>query len=1054
MALILHTLTEIFMRITLLRSSILICFLLFFNASWGQIISQYVDANPGTFPKGIEIWNNTGAILNFSTNNLVIEQGTNGTSPTSLEIVSTGTLAVDEVLIIGTSDMGVSAIANSVRFIIKNFTFNGNDALVVKYGGTIIDQFGTSGTDPGSAWSGNGVSTADQNIQLKDNIITGATTGFTDPSTRFETVNSNPGGINGLEGFGIAPVSTSDASLKASVVTLNDLIYQEGQGPSSSQSFSISGNNLDETDVIIDLPTSSNFEISQTQNGTYSNQILLTAFDGSSSSVFVRLKQGLSISSYSDVISINGGGSYATGVYLEGQVLGDAFVLYEFTSNSNTSSFIPSSSALSDFSISSGSINYGTTGTWSGSGTPYAQGNSGWGALSPDVAKNFFFTLKPEAGYRANLSNISFEWKVTGAGPSAITIEINGTEIATFDATESDPALFSESLIGYDNLAEVRVEIKGWDNGSRSTTGGGQFRIDDVKIDGEIINKPFDYTFDNGAWTPESPIGISTSDDDILVENGSITLNQELITNDFQVGSEAVVDVSNILKVTGNLVVNGDLTFKSDATGSAQLVHETTSNIVGDITVERYIPAKRAFRLLSSPVGGQSFANSWQQNTHITGAGGANNGFDATTTNNPSLFVYDNQISDPSNGAGWEAITSTTNILEAGKPYRILVRGDRSVDLTDNEAESSTTTLVSKGNMLSGELTTGNQLPALSQVSDKFSFVANPYQAVVDFAQLVTTELTNFLYIWDARIEGNNGKGGYVTVDPSGTAPDPSSSDASKFLIPGQAFFVKNNETLSGASSLTFSPNAIASSEPQPEILSKNNLAYLNIRLYKAQDFFNESMEADAAGLRFSDDFTTSPSDEDADKFINSGENLVIYNEKILSIDKRKLPEDEEKIQLAIANYKQIEYTLAFYFDHMPEEKKLILIDKYHQDEIEVTNGMSYNYTVDSAIEGSVDQTRFQLMLSPVTLSQDDFSLTKSIKLHPNPVNDILNIDSETDNPIVNLELYSVIGQKINLDLIEAGKGIQINTRTLSTGVYLVKIETERGTTTKRFIKN
>jgi len=89
-----------------------------------------------------------------------------------------------------------------------------------------------------------------------------------------------------------------------------------------------------------------------------------------------------------------------------------------------------------------------------------------------------------------------------------------------------------------------------------------QFRIDDVKIDGEIINKPFDYTFDNGAWTPESPIGISTSDDDILVENGSITLNQELITNDFQVGSEAVVDVSNILKVTGNLVVSGNLTFK------------------------------------------------------------------------------------------------------------------------------------------------------------------------------------------------------------------------------------------------------------------------------------------------------------------------------------------------------------------------------------------------------------------------------------------------------------------------------------------------------------
>ena len=39
-------------------------------SGWSQIISQYVETNSGTTPKGIEIWNNTGGTLDFSTNSL------------------------------------------------------------------------------------------------------------------------------------------------------------------------------------------------------------------------------------------------------------------------------------------------------------------------------------------------------------------------------------------------------------------------------------------------------------------------------------------------------------------------------------------------------------------------------------------------------------------------------------------------------------------------------------------------------------------------------------------------------------------------------------------------------------------------------------------------------------------------------------------------------------------------------------------------------------------------------------------------------------------------
>ncbi len=182
--------------------------LLVSNFSFGQTISQYIETNSGSDPKGIEIWNNTGATLNFSTNNLVIEKGTNGASPGTDYTISNGTLADGDVIVIGTSGMQGITEGNGSVFFLKSFTYNGDDALVVKYGGTITDMFGLAGDDPGSSWSGSGVSTANQNIELNEGITTGDTDGWTDPSSRFNTLSTNPSG-DGPVGFGVAPVIPS-----------------------------------------------------------------------------------------------------------------------------------------------------------------------------------------------------------------------------------------------------------------------------------------------------------------------------------------------------------------------------------------------------------------------------------------------------------------------------------------------------------------------------------------------------------------------------------------------------------------------------------------------------------------------------------------------------------------------------------------------------------------------------------------------------------------------------------------------------------------------------
>jgi len=173
---------------------------------WGQIISQYIETNSGTTPKGIEIWNNTTGILDFSADTLIIKKGTNGAAPSADYTLSSGTLSPGKVIVIGTSDMQTTAENNGSVFYLKGFTFNGNDALEVWCGGVKTDIFGTPGSDPGTSWSGNGVSTANQNIKLKAGITNGASSSWTDPSTRFETVTTDPAGTNGDEGFGVFPV--------------------------------------------------------------------------------------------------------------------------------------------------------------------------------------------------------------------------------------------------------------------------------------------------------------------------------------------------------------------------------------------------------------------------------------------------------------------------------------------------------------------------------------------------------------------------------------------------------------------------------------------------------------------------------------------------------------------------------------------------------------------------------------------------------------------------------------------------------------------------------
>jgi hypothetical protein len=199
--------------------------ILAFNSVNAQIISQYTETETGTTPKAIEVWNNTAGTLDFSTNNLIIQQGTNGAAPANLVTISSGTLASGSCIVIGTSlpaGLQTETSANGGTFTVQAFIFNGDDALVVKYGGVTTDVFGNPGSDPGTSWTGSSVNTANQNIQLKSEISSGDLDGWTDPSLRFETVSATPSTV--FTGFG----ECNNAALPVELTTFSAVTMEFG----------------------------------------------------------------------------------------------------------------------------------------------------------------------------------------------------------------------------------------------------------------------------------------------------------------------------------------------------------------------------------------------------------------------------------------------------------------------------------------------------------------------------------------------------------------------------------------------------------------------------------------------------------------------------------------------------------------------------------------------------------------------------------------------------------------------------------------------------------
>lgn len=133
--------------------------------------SEYVEGS--SFNKALEIYNGTGGDVDLAARGYNIQMFFNGRSTAALTIDLTGTIANTDVFVITqtAASQALRDLADQIH--LSSSWFNGDDAIVLRKGSTIVDVIGQIGVDPGSEWGSGVTSTQDNTIRRKSPVLAG-----------------------------------------------------------------------------------------------------------------------------------------------------------------------------------------------------------------------------------------------------------------------------------------------------------------------------------------------------------------------------------------------------------------------------------------------------------------------------------------------------------------------------------------------------------------------------------------------------------------------------------------------------------------------------------------------------------------------------------------------------------------------------------------------------------------------------------------------------------------------------------------------------------------
>lgn len=453
-----------------------------------------------------------------------------------------------------------------------------------------------------------------------------------------------------------------------------------------------------------------------------------------------------------------------------------------------------------------------------------------------------------------------------------------------------------------------------------------------------------------------------------------------------KINNSAGVALNGALAITGELApsagvfaTNNNLTLKSTSvTNTAVVSAGSTSGgyITGEVTVERFIPARRAYRLITSPVttSGSSLKpyirDNWQEGTNNTAAGIVNNqnpnpgygthisgvpgsaaGFDVTASTNNSLFIWN------AGTQGWNAVANTNaTTITAGSTYRLMIRGDRSIDYSTNTPTPTNTIL-----RTTGTLAQGNQnAVSLSSTLNAWNLIGNPYQSQVDMSTVTKSNLKTFYYVWDPQ---RGTRGAWVTFDFT-TGTSDNGSAVNKYAQPGQSFFMQT--LAAGAASITFNESHKDNSSAFTAVhRTGSSFTKLFVSLNYTDTLAVNGRSADGFMVAFDPSFSNSNTD-DIPKLSNMDENFSIQRSgELLAHEKRVMPVVNDSIQIYINQYTSQQYTIRLQWENpVAGAVAAFLVDTYTNVEypISASGHTDVNFTINTSVAATTNPKRFVIV--------------------------------------------------------------------------------------------
>jgi sugar lactone lactonase YvrE len=525
------------------------------------------------------------------------------------------------------------------------------------------------------------------------------------------------------------------------------------------------------------------------------------------------------------------------------------------------------------------------------------------------------------------------------------------------------------------------------------------------KLDPTVTANATVYYLELGATRQPT---ITVSSGKALTINSTLTIDNNAaptVTGSGSINMAPTADVD--VEGSGVLTINSTLTFtlQSDATGSASVGQITTGGIIGNVSVQRYIPGGAGYRgyiLLSSPVNTgstDSHSNSiYSINYLVNSTYVSGTGFSTTypsgysKSGNPSLYLYRENLAPVNtsfitgNYRGISDMTASPSYtlngdgsgfdIPVGNGYLMFFRGGSStVNPYSTSSTPAAATLTATGTLNQGSITYKNWYTPVSSnlmyttasadaTIEGFNLVGNPYACTIDLGTYVAGGITMsnvsmFVYELDPISKAY----GVYELDNPAVA----TNHASRYIASGQGFFIKASNA---SATLTFNESCKAASEQNTGsslLLSKTPVVKEVPRFLRLQ-MAMDSTNRDETIISFKDNAkSVYVFNEDAPYRPGTSKvNIASLSSDNKTIAVNTLPLDTKGVSIRINVGATANGTYSLNMNSIegiPELYDVWLMDAYRKDSVDMRHNKTYSFDVVKTDTASYGAYRFKLIL-------------------------------------------------------------------------------------------